>query len=486
MLHAPPDLTEVAAAAHARSIIDAASRTRLRELFAGTADRFVHRSRERHGIVAIVARTGELRHEELLALLQFRTAQYLAVDMIDARTVHAAGAHHDPIEGVKPGDVHVIAGSPETGEIYASLWARCMPDAPVGTTLRSAERPSISKEEIFGRGVYNHLRILPDLPLTAIRDIGRFVKNHALPPFGEASMLAPMEAVVALLHALVGPLRREIHAVIGDVEDKVSDQHLDYFHVPTVLVRGVLPRAADDAWLYRRYLERCCYPYAAVMTDADAVARRLVEVEAALELSARAAARRLVALGRESETSPSLLDAGTPLSKLMSVALPQIGVPMAERRRMIAFGEQLRGLLQFASLSSPEATTLGRLMLRSEVADGDTFLSSGDEALVVVEEGSALTWVRFADGGMSAPREIGPGDVIGQVGLVTQGACAEEARARSPMVVRRLPSEAYRQLLADAVEVDRVIARDAASTLAAASNREQTVATGSGFRRLAG
>lgn len=470
-----------AAETHARSIIADAARIRMVDFFRRTDDRVVHRSRPRHGIVAVVARTTELREDELLQLLQFRTAQYLAVDMIDARVVHAAGVRHDPIDGVKERDVHVVVGSPDTGEIYSSIWVRCMPDMPPGATLRTRERPSISKEEIFGRGVYDHLRILPDLPLAKIRDAGRFIKNQALSPFGAASLRAPMEAGVAFLRAILGPLREEIQAIVGDVEEGVSDRHLDYLHVPTVLVRGVLPCVRDDAWLYRRYLERRCYPYAAVMTDTDPFARRVVQIEAALELPGTDAARRLVELGREPCPS-SLLDAGEPLSKLMSIVLPQVGVPMDERRRSVAFAERLRALPAFASLSMPEATTLGRLMSRHEIEEGETFVGTGDAELVLVEEGSALTWVRYPHGGASAPREIGRGEIVGQVALVTDGACFEEGRARSPMVVWRLPGETYRQLLADAPAVDRAIARDAASALAASLDQASVVRMGSGFQ----
>ena len=35
-------------------------------------------------------------------------------------------------------------------------------------------------EQIFGWGVYNRLRVLPDLPVTRVREWGRFVKNQRL------------------------------------------------------------------------------------------------------------------------------------------------------------------------------------------------------------------------------------------------------------------------------------------------------------------
>src|SRR5438105_15526567 len=121
---------------YAHKLIEHAATLRLSELFTQDCPRAIHRSPERHGVRAVVIRTADLREHQLLKLLRFRTAQYLAVNMIDAGMVKARGMEHDPLTSVNERDVHVIVGAAATGEILSSIWVRVPPDMEPGTTLR--------------------------------------------------------------------------------------------------------------------------------------------------------------------------------------------------------------------------------------------------------------------------------------------------------------------------------------------------------------
>ena len=205
---------------YVHELIDRAAQARLPQLFQDGRETLYRL--ERAGVSVIVVKTPGLSEAELKAVMAYRLAQYLVVHFVDPRMIAEARMEHEPIARVSPEDVHFIAGSTETGEILCYATLEGGPDFAPGATLRTLERPVFPVEQVHGWGIYNHLMVLPDLPLNRLRELGRFVKNQRLHTFDELGIRGPIEIGVALFKTLAGPLRMEVEALIGDLEEGVA------------------------------------------------------------------------------------------------------------------------------------------------------------------------------------------------------------------------------------------------------------------------
>src|SRR5712692_1376486 len=158
---------------YVHQLIDRAAAARLPQLFQDGRETLYRL--ERGGVSVIAVPTAGLSESELKAVMAYRLAQYLVVHFVDPRMICEASMEHEPIARVSPDDVHFIAGSTETGEILCYATLEGGPDFPPGATFRSLERPLFPAEQVHGWGIYNHLMVLPDLPLNRVRELGRFV-----------------------------------------------------------------------------------------------------------------------------------------------------------------------------------------------------------------------------------------------------------------------------------------------------------------------
>jgi hypothetical protein len=125
------------AQAYAKNLLGAAANQRLPELFSARHPGAIYYLPNRNGISLVVLRSTDLSEDQLIKLLKYRLAQYIAVGFVDAQMVYEAQMEHEPLDKVALGDVHYIAGSPETGEILCYMVLRDAPYAPTGTTLKT-------------------------------------------------------------------------------------------------------------------------------------------------------------------------------------------------------------------------------------------------------------------------------------------------------------------------------------------------------------
>ena len=291
------------------------------------------------------------------------------------------------------------------------------------------DRPLFPVEEIFGRGLYDRLRILPDLPVGKVRELGRFVKNQQVSALDELLTRAPVELCVAILKLLTGPLRAEVEACIGDIEEGVAKKTMDFFHIPTVVIHGVLPYVAQDAFLWLRFQFRTCYPFAFLCADLSM--RRLAAIEEALALPGKQGIMRLFELKLERDQGKSSLEPPGGLPPLAEAAVPQQDVAMQTRRQMIDVGDWLRKTDLFSGLSSAEATVLGTFMERHTVGSGELIIRQGEmgDDLFVIQAGQAEVQIKGRAGTPVRVNTMGPGDYFGEIALV-MGASAR--RMSSP------------------------------------------------------
>jgi cAMP-dependent protein kinase regulator len=461
------------AAAFIGDLIETAARQRLPDLFAVEHPDALYRVPDRNGVSVLVVRTPQLSEEHLVKLMRYRLAQYLAVNFVDTEMIYQARMEYEPLSGVSPHDVHFIAGSVETGEIlcYAAVKAGT---PAANKTLHDRDRPLFPVEKVHGWGIYNRLRVLPDLQVDKLREMGRFVKNQRLHTFDVLGARGPIEVGVALFRTLVGPLRLEVDAIIGDLEEGVAKQNLDFFHVPLVVLHGTVPYEPEASYFYPRYQFCTVYPFSILASDiSSATLTRLDAVEQALELPGKQALVALIGLKKDIQTPRSTLEGPEGLAALTNADLPQRGVSMEMRRQLLDTGEQLRTTTLFRDLSVAEATVLGTFMERRVHQRGDVVVRQGDpgDALFLIESGEAEVRVDGSRGQSTQVATLGPGDFFGEIALVTGGERSANVMALSPMTVMYLSAEAYGRFLERSSDVGQQITQAAVTRMRDTASR---------------
>lgn len=408
----------------------------------------------RHGIASVAIPTHALAESELRAIMQYRLAQYLAVRFVDGERIHARGLEHEPLEHSGPDDTHVLTGT-DDGEILCYCVIKGLKHGRAGATMRDRDRPLFPVEEVHGRDIYRRLARLPAVEAARVRELGRFVKNQAVPTLEERLIRAVVEIGVANCRLLSGPWADAVDALVGDFEEGVAMQNLAFFHMPLVVLHGTVPYEAEDAWLHYRYRYRTVFPFALLVDDMAQTAERVATIEAALDLPGFDAVVALAELREDRRISPSGLVPPGGLPELSELeALVQHETEMRDRLALVEAGELVRSAELFRDLSTAEAAVLGTLLERASVAPGEAVVRAGEpgDALYIVESG--VLQVRGD--------RLGPGDAFGEIGLVTDSPRTADVVAVEPSTVLRLDRDRYLSFLASLPDV-RV--RAAASTV---------------------
>lgn len=405
--------------------------------------------------------TTALTTAELGALLRFRFFEYLRVGFIDEQQVRSHGLDSERPNIIAPDDVHIVAGDPRTGQILCYTTIEAPPHAPSGTRMRDSARELFPVELVHGRGVYDRLPILPDLPVANVREVGRFVRSHAPGTSREALARAVVEIGVALFRTVIGPLRSEIDGVIGDLELGVAKHNLDFFHVPATLLHDTVPLSGADSYLGPRYQDHDVHPFAVYVSDVTAALPRLHAVESALELPGPHALGALAALATDARPAPSSL---TPADGCRCTPSPvrQRETPMEQRRLWRERAQMLQGVEALAGLSLAEATRLAGELESVHVTAGDVVARRGAPAqLLVVEEGE-LARVWDADADQPATLSVvHRGGCCGHEGMLTSGRHYTDIVATTDAAVLRLRDATYTTHLAHLPDVALSLTRSA-------------------------
>ncbi|HEU5108413.1 MAG TPA: cyclic nucleotide-binding domain-containing protein [Micromonosporaceae bacterium] len=423
----------------------------------------LHR-RERHGIAVVAAPTTGLRDGDVEALLRFRFAQYLDIGFIDPHLAYSEGMSGEPASVVAANDLHLVAGVPATGEILCYAVLEQPPAAPDGTRLRTARRPLFPVEMVHGAGLYNRLPILPDLPVRKVRELGRFVKNQRPTAPRELCIRAVVELAAAVLQVVAGPLRFEVDAVVGDLEEHVAKQNLDFFHVPSVVLHGSVPYLPSASYLAPRYVRHAVHPFACLTGELACVLPRLAAVEAALNLPGKLALLALLRLQRRTAApAPSMLRADPTPTALDQLALDQADTTMPQRASLLRQAEWLRRCEVFAPLSVAEAAMLCTLMEPVHVPAGQPLLRQGEpgDGWYLIESGQAR--IEYADR-KDTPMPAGmlePGQCCGHLAVLTDSDHHASVVAATDMTVLRLSRQAHDTYLAGLPDVGDRLTRHA-------------------------
>ncbi len=444
-----------------RSLLDHAAAIRLPEVFGERPAEALYWVGDRHGVTTVALRTRHLSENQLLAILTFRLAQYLMAHQLDPRLIHAQRLLHEPLSGVTPDDVHVITGAAGTGEMLAYGTFKALAGIAPRTTMRESDRPLFPVEEVFGRGLFDQLKILPDLPVHRVREAGRLMKNHQYQALDELIIRAPVEAVLCGFRLVAGLLHHEIDACIGDVEMGVAKKNQDFFHLPTVILRGVVPYATEGSFGFFNYQHRTRYPFALLVADISAA--RLTAIDEALAMPGKEGVAALLALKQDTRALPSSLEPVEGLAQLDDTPILQEGVPMAARRQLLDLGEWLRNTTLFRCLSVAEATVLGTFLEPLSFEAGAYVVRHGDpgDDVFLIKTGMVEVKLSMPDGRYLKVRDLGPGDYFGEIALIAGGERTADVIASEPLTLLRLSRDAYGRYLARFVDVERDLTKTA-------------------------
>jgi len=435
---------------------------RLTKLFRECPSEALYKLSNRCGVCVTAVRTRHLDEHQIIQLLTYRLAQYVAINFVDARNVYELRMDHEPISNTSADEIHVIAGSAETGEILCYLAVKGGTNTPSHVTMRTQERPLLPSEQRFGWGVYNRLTILPDLPLAKVREVGRFVKNHQRSNFDELVIRATAEVGTALFKLLVGAARQDIDACVGNFEEEVAKKNLDFFHVPLVVLHGVVPFAEERDYLRPHVEARAVYPFAFLLSDLSTAMGRLESIEQALARPGRDGLSALMTLKKDgTKALRSTLEPPGGIPALNDVQMHQEHVDMDSRRELLKVGDALRMFEPFSGLSSAEAAVLGTILKRVEVQSGESIVRQGDvaDALYLIEAGEADIQAVKADGTQVKVKVIGPGSFFGEIGLVTGSERTANVIAKTHMRLLRLSKKDYNTYLSHFADADNKFSR---------------------------
>jgi CRP-like cAMP-binding protein len=133
--------------------------------------------------------------------------------------------------------------------------------------------------------------------------------------------------------------------------------------------------------------------------------------------------------------------------------------------------DRLARLPLFAALSVDERAGIADLVDEIFVPAGRQLASEGEFAyhLFVIEEGTASVLV-----GDSPVRELGPGDVFGEVGLLVTGRRTATVVATTPMTLATIFDASYRRLERELPAVAASLRRVAGERLAQSSSSSST------------
>jgi hypothetical protein len=391
--------------------------------------------------------------------------QYVAAGLANECLITEAPLGHEPLSSVGPEGVHIVAAEDTSGRILCYLALHPLGRLPAQTTLRTVERPLLKVERVFGWGIFNRLTLLPDLPPDQIRELGRFVKDLGLNRMAIGALRGPLEVGVALHRLVVNdPLRAEVSGVVGSAEPHGAIRNLDFFHIPAVVLQGVVAHAPEESYLFPLYQHREHYPFATAVSDARRSLRRLSDIERALALPDEALFEAVFALRRTRSVAASSFLPPSGLPRLTSAPVISTTMPMKTRRELLARGLPLRLIPAFSSLTTPEATVLATLLTRQELAAGEILASpatyTGD--LLIIMSGQAEVRAGYGSGQMRTVEKLEPGHTFGEAGLLLNDSLRETVVATTRVTFLRLDRETYGRYLRDFKDIELALTRRAA------------------------
>jgi hypothetical protein len=315
---------------------------------------------------------------------------------------------------------------------------------------------------VHGHGVFNGLRVLSDLPVVRIRELGGFVKTK-FPQAPQLTIRATMEVGIALMRTLAStPMTLHVDALIGDLDPSVAKANLEYFGGRLVVLSTSSHQAPTGSYLGPRYAEHDVHPFAMLIRDSMLNLDRLDQIDRSLDLADAKAIRELVRLRDVLELRDwSTL---TPEGRAGLLRAPSTGRPAELGDEISAFANRLRDqvpLLQ--QLTDSQITALATSVEERVIAAGETVIQQGetDDAMYMISSGSARVLLDEGSGPTRTVGAFGPGDCFGEVAALLGRPRTATVVADTELTLWQLSGHNYRKHLEQSPAVERELSRTA-------------------------
>jgi hypothetical protein len=262
-------------------------------LFEGQAPRGALYYRAREGVCMVAIRQRDLSDTQLATILRCRLAHALMNGDVDPAAATVRGADHEWWFPGTPDDVHLVAATPDEGNILCYMAFATLPGATPEMTLHSILRPQFEVEDVFGPSIFHGIDELRGVPLTRIIEGRRFFRSRALPPTSPVAIRASAELGVAFYRTLLS-LSPGVTAIVGDVEAVGAQANLRHFGLPHFQLADAKPVAATPYPGAVREVR--AYPVGLITNDMPAAESRIAAIEAALARPGRHGIEALFAL----------------------------------------------------------------------------------------------------------------------------------------------------------------------------------------------
>ncbi|HEX9069912.1 MAG TPA: hypothetical protein VF807_14150 [Ktedonobacterales bacterium] len=243
------------------------------------------------GVCIRVLRHGALSPEQRDALGTFRLDQYGLHGLYRPEIIVERDLRVDPmLDRLEASALHLLAlGAQDELLTYTCLQGPSAV-APHALTngavprLRDSERPIFPTETRFGMSLFPSLPALADLPITAVVEVSRLVRNSVVR--APEARFATFDLAYVLTRLLINPelgLSATIGRMMREARRLFYELRMPMLYAPDapLLVHDTIP--GEDFWTPSSQAPGAFWPYAAATADVRAIEPYLVRLNQALD-----------------------------------------------------------------------------------------------------------------------------------------------------------------------------------------------------------
>lgn len=269
------------------------------------------------GLWVYAIRHDMLDEDALNEFGEFRIDQYSLAGLYDTTKIAQHGYRTDPTLAKAPENtIHVLCGTkagqmlaccsviPASGPLYSEpegwLVRRRRPLA-----LGDEERALFPSEtELFGRGVFESLPAIQEVPVERIREIGHLMRNQAIK--SPLAGISVFEIVYALTQLLPDP-RVGIDVSLGNMGPEARNlmelANIPVLYAPWAQVVVAETNPEEDFWIPPTNAESYFWPFVIASSDLATISPYLRQLDQALNSAGEATRSALVAVAHIAKNS---------------------------------------------------------------------------------------------------------------------------------------------------------------------------------------
>lgn len=264
------------------------------------------------GLWAYAIRHDMLESDTLSEFGEFRLDQYALAGLYDTSRIAQRGDRTDPtLASVAEDTIHVLCGT-NAGQLLAC----CSVVPPIGSRYSAPEgrllkrrRPLVladeeralfpSETELFGRGVFESLPAIAEVPVERMREIGHLMRNQAIK--SPLTGISVFEVVYALTQILPNP-KLDIDISLGNMGPEARNlmelANIPVIYAPWAQVVVAETNPEEDFWIPPTNAESYFWPFAIASADLQAISPYLQQLENALASPAKSTRSAVIEVAR--------------------------------------------------------------------------------------------------------------------------------------------------------------------------------------------